>query len=56
LLGVEPASLEYGMTLSPEVQAALPTLLATARDVVERWRDGVAVDASALQTREPVSS
>ncbi len=38
VLGVEPASLDYGMTLSPPVAAALPALLARAREIAADWR------------------
>lgn len=38
VLGVEPASLAYGLELSAVVQAALPTVVALARDTVAGWR------------------
>jgi hydrogenase maturation protease len=37
VLGVEPASLAYGTTLSGPVQAAMPKVLALARETVSRW-------------------
>jgi hydrogenase maturation protease len=37
VIGVEPASFEYGMTLSPAVQAVLPAVVALARGTVEDW-------------------
>ena len=37
VLGVEPASLDYGMTLSPLVQAALPRVVARARNTILEW-------------------
>lgn len=38
VLGVEPALLEYQMGLSPAVQAALPQVVALARETVEQWQ------------------
>ena len=40
VLGVEPASLDCGMNLSASVQAALPRVIALARQTVAGWRDG----------------
>jgi hydrogenase maturation protease len=37
ILGVEPASLEYGLSLSQPVAAALPHLLALVRQTVGSW-------------------
>ena len=37
VLGVEPGSLDYGLTLTPPVTAALPRLVAEARSIVQRW-------------------
>ena len=37
VIGVEPASLSYGMALSPLVQAALPQVVALARQTVWAW-------------------
>jgi hydrogenase maturation protease len=37
ILGMEPASLEYGMSLSEPVAAALPRLVALARETVAKW-------------------
>ena len=39
VLGVEPETIEAGLDLSPSVQAALPGLVAAARDIVTRWRE-----------------
>lgn len=38
ILGVEPAVIEYGLELSPAVEAALPRLIAEARAVVAVYR------------------
>jgi hydrogenase maturation protease len=37
ILGVEPASLAYGMTLSPAVAAALPHVTRLCREIVNAW-------------------
>ena len=37
ILGVEPASLTYGMELSPEVAAALPQVTGLSREIVAAW-------------------
>jgi len=37
VLGVEPASLAYGIELSPTVRAVLPELLSLARKTVSEW-------------------
>ena len=37
IIGVEPQSLAYGMEISPCVQAALPRLVALARNTVAQW-------------------
>ncbi|MCX6903387.1 MAG: hydrogenase maturation protease, partial [Verrucomicrobia bacterium] len=37
VLGVEPESLSYGMSLSSPVQAALPRVVALARETVAGW-------------------
>ena len=37
ILGVEPESLAYGMTLSPAVAAALPALERRCREIVAAW-------------------
>src|SRR5512143_3495297 len=39
VLGVEPETIDAGLDLSPSVQAALPRLVAAAKDIVARWRD-----------------
>jgi hydrogenase maturation protease len=38
VLGVEPETLEYGMNLSGPVEAALPRVLALARETVATWQ------------------
>lgn len=38
LLGVEPARMDYGMELSPAVQAAIPAALRAVRRIAARWR------------------
>ena len=38
ILGVEPATLTYGMELSPAVAAALPQVTRLSREIVESWR------------------
>jgi len=35
---VEPAVIDYGLDLSPEVQSALPALIQTVREIVDSWR------------------
>ncbi len=40
VLGVEPQSFDYGMTLSRPVQAALPRVVSLARQTVLGWRQG----------------
>jgi hydrogenase maturation protease len=39
VLGVEPETIEAGLDLTPSVQAALPRVVAAARDIVAGWRD-----------------
>lgn len=38
VLGVEPETLDAGLDLSPRVHAALPRLVAAAREIVTGWR------------------
>jgi hydrogenase maturation protease len=38
VLGVEPESLAYGMSLSAPVQAALPRVISLARETIARWQ------------------
>jgi hydrogenase maturation protease len=38
VLGVEPARMDYGMELSPAVQAAMPAALRAVRRIVDRWQ------------------
>ena len=40
ILGIEPETIDYGLTLSPSVQAAVPTAVSTVRVIVESWRNG----------------
>lgn len=37
ILGVEPQVIDYGLELSPAVQAALPTVEAAVRSIVDGW-------------------
>jgi hydrogenase maturation protease len=37
VLGVEPETIEFGLDLTPPVQAALPLVLAEARRIVAQW-------------------
>jgi hydrogenase maturation protease len=39
VLGVEPESLEYGMTLSPAVAATLPQIEQRCREIVAAWNN-----------------
>ena len=39
VLGMEPAVIDYGLELTPEVAAALPRLVKAAREMVEKWRE-----------------
>jgi hydrogenase maturation protease len=41
VLGVEPKAIDYGLELTPPVQAVLPRFLELARETVERWRIGI---------------
>jgi hydrogenase maturation protease len=47
VMGVEPASLDYGLSLSPLVQAALPQVVALARKTVLTWLCAAALAADA---------
>ncbi len=38
VIGVEPAVIDYGMSLSPAVEQALPTVLAEVTATLGRWR------------------
>jgi len=38
ILGVEPATMTYGMELSPAVAAALPGIYQLSREIVTSWR------------------
>jgi hypothetical protein len=37
VIGVEPRVLDYGMALSAPVQAALPQVVALAREILSGW-------------------
>jgi hydrogenase maturation protease len=39
ILGIEPASMTYGMELSPAVADALPEITRLSREIVEFWRN-----------------
>jgi len=39
ILGVEPEIIDYGLELSPTVEAVLPRLVRAARDIVAEWRN-----------------
>ena len=39
ILGIEPAELDYGLELSPLVAAALPRVVAQAREITAMWRE-----------------
>lgn len=52
ILGVEPQSLEYGLTLSAPVQSALPQLVRMAREIVAAW--GAASPGATPKAEDPV--
>lgn len=37
MLGVEPETIDFGLELTPSVEAALPVLVQAARDIANRW-------------------
>ena len=37
LVGVEPEVIDYGLDLSPSVEAALPVVIRESREIVSRW-------------------
>jgi hydrogenase maturation protease len=39
LIGVEPAVVDWGDTLTPAVEAALPQVLEQVRALLARWND-----------------
>jgi len=39
ILGVEPETIDYGLELSPKVQASLAGLVRAARDIVTEWTE-----------------
>jgi hydrogenase maturation protease len=52
VLGVEPESLGYGMSLSGPVRAALPSVVCLARETVARWHQTIPhATRTAQQTR-----
>lgn len=56
VIGVEPAALNYGLSLTPAVAAVLPRIVALARRIVLGWRAGTAPAAAAGQTGRLLSS
>lgn len=46
LVGVEPAAVDWGDTLSPAVEGAVPQAMEAVRGLVERWNTGPLVDAA----------
>jgi hydrogenase maturation protease len=46
VIGVEPARIDWSMDLSPEVAAALPTVLRAVENEIRRYRPQRAVDIS----------
>ena len=38
ILGVEPEIIDFGLELSPKVEAALPTVIHSVREIVNSWR------------------
>ncbi len=40
ILGMEPAVIDYGLDLSPEVHFAMPALIQCVRDMVKSWMRG----------------
>ena len=53
ILGVEPAIIDYGLDLSPAVQAALPGLVQAAKDLIARWR-GESIRSESAGDRNPM--
>ena len=49
ILGVEPAEIDYGLELTPPLQAALPRVATLARRIVQYWRDQSSCDAGSLE-------
>ena len=49
VLGVEPGSMDYGMNLSVSVQAALPRVIALARQTVAGWREAELAQAKTVR-------
>lgn len=38
LIGIEPACLEHGMELSPQIEAVLPEVVRTAEKIINGWK------------------
>ena len=38
-IGVEPDVIDYGLELTPDVEAAMPTVLKAVRDMIGTWRE-----------------
>lgn len=38
IIGIEPEIIDYGLQLTPSVQAGLPAVVQQAREVVNRWK------------------
>ncbi len=55
VLGVEPASLEYGIGLSPTLRQVLPRVRELAIETVQDWLKTASVESAAIQTKEIVS-
>jgi len=48
ILGVEPATIEFGMSLSPRVEAAIPEGVRHVREAVAHWRAGLGLRHNSL--------
>ncbi len=53
ILGVEPAVIDYGLNLSPEVQSALPALFQSAREMVDAWKRGPSTSEKPISLSSP---
>ena len=40
IIGVEPEIIDWGMELSPSVEAAVPAMISTAQKLITYWHDG----------------
>jgi hydrogenase maturation protease len=54
-VGVEPAVIDYGLDLSPEVQSALPVLIQSVREVVDSWQRETSEEEEAVADLHPFS-